>query len=183
MSGNGRVSMEAIKELRQRSGAGVLACRRALEEAGGNLGDAERLLARRAQEESARRAAQWTGEGYVASYIHHTGKLGALVELGCETDFVARTDEFRTLARQLAEQVAAMPVAPVGSEGPEGEDTASEPARPAGAKPSGTAAELMAQPWVRDPGRTVGELVQEAGARLGEAIRVRRIARLDLGEG
>lgn len=158
MGSNGQVSMEAIRELRRRSGAGVLACRRALEEAGGDVNEAARVLVRREHEASARRAAQWTGEGYVASYVHHTGRLAALVEVGCETDFVARTEEFRTFAHRLAEHVA-------------------------GAPASSNVAELLAQPWVRDPGTTVGQLVRDAAGRFGEAINVRRFVRLDLAEG
>ncbi len=166
MNGNGQVGMESLKELRRRSGAGVLACRRALEASAGDLEAAVQLLARRAREESARRAARWTGEGYVASYVHHTGRLAAMVEVGCETDFVARTEEFRAFARQLAEQVAATP----------SEWTA-------GASSDSAAAGLLAQPWIRDPGVTVGQRVQEAASKFGEAIKVRRFARLDLSEG
>lgn len=159
MSSKANVSMQALKQLRQRSGAGVLACRRALEQSGGDLEQALRVLTRRAREEAARRAQRWTGQGGVGVYVHHNGRLGAMVEVGCETDFVARTEEFRTLARQLAEQVAASPV----EEHP-------------------LAVALLAQPWIRQPDMTIGQLVQEASAKLGEAIKVRRIARFDLGE-
>lgn len=178
MSGNGRVDMEALKELRRRSGAGVLACRRALEETGGDMEEAARLLARRAREESARSSANWTGEGYVASYVHHTGRLAALVEVGCETDFVARTEEFRAFARQLAEQVAATPPEQLSTTPPR-RLTDELPERPAANAVPG----LLAQPWVRDPGMTVGQLVQEAAQKFGEAIKVRRFARLDLADG
>ncbi|MEJ2679282.1 MAG: elongation factor Ts [Gemmatimonadota bacterium] len=181
MTGNGQVSMTAVKELRRLSGAGVLACRRALEGSGGDVEAAARLLARRARQETARRAARWTGEGYVAGYLHHTGKLGALVEVGCETDFVARTEEFRTLARQLAEQVAAVPLAGIGAPFKAATDTGE--AWPSRSSASSEAALLLAQPWVRDPGMTVGQLVEEAALKLGEAIKVRRFARLDLAEG
>jgi elongation factor Ts len=167
MSSNQKVSMQALKELRQRSGAGVLACRRALEQSGGDPEAALEVLARNAREEAARRAERWTGEGYVGVYVHHTGRLGAMVELGCETDFVARTEEFRTLARQLAEQVAALPQGGGGTA-----DTSNTP----------TGVALLAQPWIREPATTIGQLVQAASARFCEAISVRQIARFDLND-
>jgi elongation factor Ts len=164
MSGTEKVSMEALKELRRRSGAGVMECRRALEQAGGSLDEAERVLAARAAEKAARQSSDWTGEGFVGSYVHHTGTLGALVELGCRTDFVARTAEFRALGRWLAEQVAA---------GSGGDGTG-------GLSPVDA---LLAQAWIREPGKTVGELVREASLKFGEPIRVRRFVRFSLGEG
>ncbi len=101
------VSMDHIKALRARTGAGVMDCRRALEEAKGDLDAAAELLRAKGLAAAAKRASRAASQGVVEAYIHTGSKLGALVELNCETDFVARTDEFRTLARELAMQVAA----------------------------------------------------------------------------
>src|SRR4029453_11886134 len=101
------ITVQQLKELRQRTGAGMLDCRQALEQAEGNMEQAVELLRKQAAAEAAKRAARLTGEGQIGSYIHHDAKVGALVELNCETDFVARTEDFRSLVRYVAEQVAA----------------------------------------------------------------------------
>jgi elongation factor Ts len=132
----------------------MLDCRQALEQADGNIEQAVEILRRQAAAEAAKRAARLTGEGQIGSYIHHDAKVGALVEVNCETDFVARTDDFRTLVRHVAEQVAATPADVLETEGA-----------------------LLAQPWIRDPSRTIGDLVNETSARVGENVRVRRFAR------
>ena len=153
------ITVQQLKELRQRTGSGMLDCRQALEQANGNIEQAVELLHRRAAAEAAKRAARLTGEGRIDSYIHHDAKVGALVELNCETDFVARTDDFRTLARYVAEQVAATPA-----------DTLE------------TEASLLEQPWIRDPSRTLGDLVNEMSARTGENVRVRRFTRFRISD-
>ena len=153
------ITVQQLKELRQRTGSGMLDCRQALEQADGNIEQAVELLHRRAAAEAAKRAARLTGEGRIDSYIHHDAKVGALVELNCETDFVARTDDFRTLARNVAEQVAATPA-----------DTLE------------TEASLLEQPWIRDPSRTIGDLVNETSARTGENVRVRRFTRFRISD-
>jgi elongation factor Ts len=151
-----QITLPELKELRERTGAGVLRCRKALEATEGSMEGAEALLREQARREAEKRAGRAAGEGRVVSYIHHTGRLGALVELNCETDFVARTEDFRALALTVAEHVA-------------------------GAAPETTDA-LLAQPWIRDAGRTVGELLEETSGRLGEAVRVRRFARFETAE-
>ena len=153
------ITVQQLKTLRQRTGAGMLDCRQALEQTDGNIEQAAELLRRQAAAEAAKRAARLTGEGRVESYIHHDAKIGALVEVNCETDFVARTEDFRTLARYVAEQVAATPADALETE-----------------------AALLAQPWIRDPSRTVGDLVNETSARTGERVRVRRFARFRLSD-
>ena len=153
------ITVQQLKELRQRTAAGMLDCRQALEQADGNIEQAVEILRRQAAAEAAKRAARLTGEGQVGSYIHHDAKVGALVEVNCETDFVARTDDFRTLVRHVAEQVAATPANVL-----ETEDA------------------LLAQPWIRDPSRTIGDLVNEISARVGENVRVRRFARFRLSD-
>ena len=153
------ITVQQLRELRQRTGAGMLDCREALERAEGNIEQAVEQLRRQAAAEVAKRAAHITGEGQVGSYIHHDAKVGALVEVNCETDFVARTEDFRTLVRFIAEQVAATP-----SEALE------------------TSASLLEQPWIRDPSRTIGDLVTETSARVGENVRVRRFTRFRISD-
>jgi len=148
--------VQQLKELRQRTGAGMLDCRQALEHAEGNMENAIEYIRRQAAAEAAKRAARITGQGQVGSYIHHDAKVGALVEINCETDFVARTEDFRTLVRYVAEQVAAAPADVTENES------------------------LLAQPWIRDPSRTIGDLVTETAARTGENVRVRRFARFGI---
>ena len=161
-----------VKELRDRSGAGVMDAKRALDEADGDMERAAALLRERGLAAAAKRAERETSQGVVDTYIHAGGRIGALVEVNCETDFVANTDEFRALVHEVAMQVAAMNpavVAPANRVGrPELEGADEEVA-------------LLSQPWVKDGSKTVGELVQDAVARTGENIRVRRFARFELG--
>ncbi len=164
-----QIGLQELKELRRRTGAGVLRCRRALEAAEGSMERAEELLRAEARAEAERRAGHASEEGAVGSYIHHTGRLGALVEVTCETDFVGRTAEFRELVARIAEQVAA--AAP---------SVIDEASAPAGTNPRDTA--LLAQPWIREPSRTVGELLAETAARVGERLEVRRFSRFHLRE-
>ena len=152
------VTVQQLKELRQLTGAGMLDCRQALEQAQGNMEKAVEHLRRQAAAEAAKRAQRLTGEGQVGSYIHHDAKVGALVEVNCETDFVARTEDFRALVRYVAEQVAATPDA------------------------LETEASLLQQPWIRDASRTIGDLVSETSARVGENVRVRRFARFRISD-
>ena len=154
------ITVQQLKELRQRTGAGMLDCRQALEQAEGNMEQAIEHLRKQAVAEAAKRAARLTGEGQIGSYIHHDARVGALVEVNCETDFVARTDDFRSLVRYLAEQVAATPADTLDTE-----------------------ASLLEQPWIRDPSRTIGDLVNETSARVGENVRVRRFTRFRITEG
>ena len=161
-----------VKELRDRSGAGVMDAKRALDEADGDMERAAALLRERGLAAAAKRAERETSQGVVDTYIHAGGRIGALVEVNCETDFVANTDEFRALVHEVAMQVAAMNpavVAPADRVGRPELDGADEEVA------------LLSQPWVKDGSKTVGELVQDAVARTGENIRVRRFARFELG--
>ena len=153
------ITVQQLKELRRQTGAGMLDCRQALEQAEGNMEQAVEHLRKQAAAEAAKRAARLTGEGQVGSYIHHDAKVGALVEVNCETDFVARTEDFRSLVRYVAEQVAATPADVLETE-----------------------ASLLEQPWIRDPSRTIGDLVNETSARVGENVRVRRFARFRISD-
>ena len=164
------VSPAAVKELRELTGAGMLDCKSALEEAGGDFDKAKDILRKKGIAMAAKKAQRATAEGLVQTYIHHDGRLGALVEINCETDFVARTDDFSKLAQNIALQVAATNPTYVASEDLP-EDT------------EGNAKELclLLQPFVRDESTTVDEMVKETIRKVGENIRIRRFARFELG--
>ena len=165
------VSVEAIKELRQRTSAGIMDCKRALQESDGDLARAEEFLRAQGIASAAKKASRATNQGVVESYIHSGGRIGALVEVNCETDFVARTDDFKGLAHDLAMQVAAMsPLYIDDDEIPDGEDVDPQQAC------------MMQQPFIKDPSRTVKDLVNEMVGKLGENVRVRRFTKFSLGE-
>ena len=165
------LSVTTIKELRERTGAGIMDCKRALEETAGDLGKAEDILVKQGIASAAKKATRSTEEGIVESYIHSGGRIGVLLEVNCETDFVARTDDFRELAHDLAMQVAAMAPSYVSSEEvPDGEDSDS------------AETVLMHQPFIKDPSKSIQDLVNEGIGKLGENIRVRRFTRFSLGE-
>ena len=165
------IGVDAIKTLRGLTGAGVMDCKTALEESGGDMKKAEEVLMERGIASAKSKASRETNQGLVDSYIHSGGRIGAIVEANCETDFVARTDDFKELAHNLAMQVAAMsPKYVDSSEMPEGE--AENPEEVC----------LLQQPFIKDPSRTVQDLVNEAVGKLGENVRVRRFTRFSLGE-
>jgi elongation factor Ts len=174
-------SAKDVQRLRSETGAGVMDCKKALEESGGDLEKARDLLRQRGLAAAAKRAGREAREGVVESYIHAGGKIGALVELSSETDFVARGDEFRTLARNIAMQVAAMSPLVVS------EDELTPEARTELLKEHGDekraleAAVLLKQPYIRDHTKTIGDLVSALAASTGENVRVRRFARFQLG--
>ena len=164
------VTVEAIKELRELTGVGMLDCKNALEEAKGDLDKAKQILRRRGIAVAEKRAGRETAQGLVEAYIHPDGRLGALVELNCETDFVARTDDFRNLAHDLAMQVAAAEPRYVSPE---------ELPSDSDGDPRDLC--LLAQPFIKDPVRSVQDMVNDAIAKTGENIRVRRFQRFQLG--
>ena len=166
------VTVDMIKALRAKSGAGVMDCKRALEEAEGDTERAESFLKKKGLSDAAKRAGRETSEGLVEAYVHTGGRLGALVEINCETDFVARTSELKELAHDLAMQVAAMPTTSYidRSEIKDDEDRPIEEIC------------LLDQSYIKDPSRIVHEVVQEVIAKVGENIKVRRFARFALGE-
>ena len=166
-----QITVDMVKELRARTGAGVMDAKKALDDAHGDLKKAEELLAQKGLASAAKKAGRETSQGLVESYIHTGNRVGALVEVNCETDFVARTEEFRTLARNLAMQIAAMQPAYV--------DRESVPAD------AGEVTEdrlLLDQAYIRDSGKTVREMITEVIAKTGENIRVKRFSRFELGE-
>jgi elongation factor Ts len=194
------ITAETVKILREQSGAGVMECKRALEETGGDIEKAAAILKERGQAAAAKRAGRDANEGQIASYIHTGGKIGVLIEVNCETDFVARTDEFQRLVRDLAIQVAGLrPIWTSVESIPAAELEAKRTELMAGdmvqGKPEAVRAQivdgqlkkwfgevvLLEQPF-RDQNRTVGQLVGEAIAKTGENIKVRRFVRFELGE-
>ena len=166
------ISAADVKALRDRTNAGVMECKRALEEAGGDTDRALQLLQEWGAARAEKRAERETSQGLVESYIHAGGRIGALVEVNCETDFVARTDTFRNLAHDLAMQVAANASTVSVSE----EDL------PSGAEGSPEELCLLRQPFIKDPSKTIDDLVKEVAAQTGENVRVRRFARFELGQ-
>ena len=194
------ITADAVKELRERTGAGMMDCKNALVEADGDLDKAVGLLRERGLAAAAKKAGRDAREGIVSSYIHAGGKLGALIEVNCETDFVARTDEFQKLVRDLAMQVVALSPLYVDIERIPEEALAAKKADLAASDAvNGKPAEiqerivegqlkkwyqevcLYEQPF-RDEDRAVKDLVTEAISRIGENIRVRRFTRSALGE-
>ena len=165
------VTVEAIKALRDRTGAGIMDCKRALEQAEGDLDQAQGILREQGIASAARKASRTADDGLVEAYIHKGGRVGAMVEVNCETDFVALTSDFKALAHDIAMQVAAMAPLYVDTDDiPDGED----------ADPREVC--LMQQPFIKDPDLTVQDLVNQAVGKLGENVRVRRFARFSLGE-
>ena len=161
-----------IKRLREETGAGIMDCKRALEESGGNYDKAKTALAELGLARAAKRSERETAQGLVEAYIHAGGRIGAMVEVNCETDFVARTDDFKVLAHDIAMQVAAVSTTLAVSE----EDL------PSGAEGSPEEIVLMKQPFIKDGSKTIGDLVKAAISKTGENIRVRRFARFELGQ-
>jgi elongation factor Ts len=189
-----------VKDLRERTGAGMMDCKRALEEADGNVEAAVALLRERGLAAAAKRAGREAREGVVASYIHPGGRVGVLIEVNCETDFVARTDQFQKLVRDLAMQVAGLAplyvdVDRIPAEVAEAKQAALLADEMVQKKPEQIRAQivegqlrkwhaevcLLEQPF-RDTDQTVRELVTAAVALIGENIRVRRFTRYALGE-
>lgn len=147
-------SLDTLKKLRAETQAGVADCRQALEDTGGDYEKAKKLLTERGLEKATKKEGKKTSQGIVEAYVHN-GKVGVLVELRSETDFVARTDEFKNLAHETALQVCSM--------------------NPKNVK------ELLAEPYIRDPNVTIADLIKQVVAKVGENITVARFTRLSLG--
>lgn len=159
------ISASAVKELREKTGAGVMDCKRALQESGGNVEKAAEALRQKGLTKHAKVAGRAVTQGVIESYIHTGGRIGALVEVNCETDFVARTEEFRTLAREIAMQVASMDPKSVGTL--DGEDN----------DPNA----LLNQEYIRDSRKNIRDLVKETIGKVGENIQVSRFMRFEVG--
>lgn len=164
------VSTIAVKGLREKTGAGIMDCKRALVEAEGNVSKALDILKERGMATAEKKAARVASQGLVETYVHGGGRIGVLVEINCETDFVARTEDFKALAHDIAMQIAAQ--APL---------YVSEDELPAGSDLVPEQAVLLKQPFIKNPSLSIGQLITEAIAKIGENIRVRRFARYELG--
>ena len=165
-----KIPTSKIKQLRDLSGAGIMVCRNALVEAEGDEDKALDIIKERCIFLVQKKAERSTTQGVIEAYVHTGGHIGALVEVNCETDFVARTDEFKELAHHLAMQVAAMsPQFVAEEEIPQDADIKRQ------------AACLVLQPDIRDPDRTIQDIINETIARVGENIKVSRFVRFELG--
>ncbi len=166
-----QVSTESIRLLRERTGAGIMDSKRALEDASGDIDKAEESLREKGMAKAATKAGRATAEGIIESYIHAGSRIGAMVELNCETDFVGRTPEFKELAHNIAMQVAAMSPLYLDAEDiPEDAEATPEEVC------------LLRQSFIKEPSKTVSDLILEVRAKVGENIRVGRFARYGLGE-
>jgi len=195
------ISAQVVKELREKCGAGMMDCKRALEETGGDIDEAVTLLRKKGMASADKKASRAANEGLVDSYIHMGGKIGVMVEVNCETDFVARTDEFGAFVHDVAMHVAASSPRYVQREDVPADVVAAEmdiymdQARATG-KPEQVVVKiaegklnkwyesvvLLDQPFVKEPDKTVDQLRRELVAKIGENVEVRRFARFQLGE-
>ena len=194
------ISVELVKELREKTGAGMMDCKKALSETGGDIERAIDYLRQKGLSEAAKRSSRTASEGLVASYIHPGGKIGVLVEVNCESDFVARTEDFQALVKDIAMQVAAAnPTYLRREDVPEEVISREKTIYEAQAKEEGKPERiierivqgklekffqevcLLEQPFVKDPDMTIGQLVSSKIAKLGENIVVRRFQRYQLG--
>ena len=196
------IPAKLVAELRARTGAGMMDCKKALEETGGDLEKAVDLLRKKGAAKADKRAGREASEGWIGSYVHFDGSVGVLVEVNCETDFVARTDDFQALAKDIAVHIAAtsplavrvedLPADVVERERKVYESQVAEQKKPENIRAKivdGMMRKfyeervLLEQKFVKDDSVTVGDLVKQLAARTGENVQVRRIARFELGGG
>lgn len=195
------ITAPMVKDLRDKTGAGMMDCKKALEENAGNMDKAAEFLRAKGIAKAEKRAGRAASEGQIGSYIHHNGKVGVLVEVNCETDFVARNPEFKELVKELALHIASAAPLSVDKTGVPSDVIEKErriyeqQVRESG-KPDHLIGKivdgkveayykqvvLMSQEWIRDPKKTIGDLVKEASAKMGENIVVRRFARFQMGQ-
>ena len=194
------ITAQMVKELRDRTAAGMMDCKKALQETDGDIEKAIDVLRKKGLSQAAKRAGRETAEGLVISYLHAGGKIGVLLEVNCETDFVARTDEFQQLCQDVAMHIAAVDPKFVAREDVTSGDLDKEreiyrDQAIAGGKPENivdrivegkigkyySECVLLEQPFVKDPDQTVGALVTAQVATIGENIQIRRFARFQLG--
>lgn len=196
------VTAAMVKELRERTGAGMLDCKKALQEANGDMEKAVEILRKKGLAAAAKKAGRITAEGVVDSYIHMGGRIGVLIEVNCETDFVAKTEDFREFVKNMAMQVAASSPRYVKREDVPGDviekerEILKQQALNEG-KPEHIVEKMvegrlekfykevciLEQPYIRDPDKTVQEVLNETIAKLGENITIRRFVRYEMGEG
>ena len=197
----GTISAKDVAELRKQTGAGMMECKRALQESDGDTEKAIVLLRKKGAAKADKRAGRSASEGVIGSYIHFNGRVGVLIELNCETDFVARTDDFLSLSRDIALHItSARPIAVSADDLPEElvakerefiESQVAESGKPEAVREKMITGKLqkfrkeralLEQPFVKNDKQTVGELVKEVAAKVGENVVVRRFVRYELGE-
>ncbi len=193
------ISAEVVKQLRDRTGIGMMDCKKALEESAGDMEKAVDILRKKGMAAADKRAGRPAGEGFVGSYIHSNGKIGVMVEINCETDFVAKNDEFRVLAKELAMQIAATnPISVSRAEGPAevvakeraiySEQVKGKPANIVDKIVDGKMVKfyeercLLDQAWVKNQDMKIEQLVKDFVAKTGEHVVVRRFVRYAVGE-
>jgi elongation factor Ts len=195
------ITAKDVGALRERTGAGMMDCKKALEETNGDMDKAVEYLRAKGAAKAEKRSGRAVKEGMIANYIHHNGKIAVLVELNCETDFVARTDDFQQLGKYLAEHIAAAAPLAVDKDAVPAEKVESErrifieqvksEGKPEHMIDKIVEGKLQAfykdvallhQMWVRDPKKSIGDLVKETSAKTGENVQVRRFVRYQLGE-
>lgn len=146
------ITAEQIKEFRQKTGFSIMECKKSLEETDGDVEKAQKILIKKGAEKALKKSKRTVGQGLIESYIHNSGKIGVVLELNCETDFVARNEKFKNLAHDLALHIAAMD--------PKDQN------------------ELLAQPFIKDEKKTIDDLIKESIGQLGENIKIGKFARL-----
>jgi elongation factor Ts len=196
------ITADQVKQLRDKTGAGMMECKAALTEAGGNMDEAITLLRKRGLAQAAKRAGRATAQGVIGSYIHMGGRIGVLIEVNCESDFVARTDDFNNLVREIAMHIAAADPKwvrreEVPAEAIEKEKSIYRAQMESSGKPPAVIEKivegklgsfysqfvLVDQPSIRDPNTNIGQIVAQASAKTGENIQVSRFVRFRVGEG
>ncbi len=195
------ISPKQVSELRGRTGAGMMDCKRALEEAGGDMDKAAEILRKKGIAKAEKRAGRSAAQGLIVSYIHHNAQVGVLLEVNCETDFVARTEGFQQLARDIALHIASadpiavnpedIPAELVERERRIAEEQVAAEGKPENLRPKIVEGKikkfiaertLLEQPYVKDDSKTVGQLVKEVSGKVGEAVQVKRFVRFKIGE-
>lgn len=194
------VPAQIVKELREKTGISMLECKKALEESGGNIEEAMKILRKRGEDIYSKRMAAAVGaEGGVGSYIHHNGRIGVIVEVTCQTDFVARNDQFKSLLKDICLQVAGTSPLSISDEGLSKETVELEKEKCAAlikGKPAQVAENivqgnlkkfyaqwcLLHQPFIKDPSITIGDLVKQRSVAFGESLKVKKFARFEVGK-
>lgn len=175
------ISAAQVKELRDLTGAGIMDSKRALEEAGGDVRKAEGILMQQGLAKADKKSGRAAQQGIVEPYIHGGGRIAALVEVNCETDFVARTEDFKSLAHDVAMQVAAMAPRYISTDEVPEEEWAELEHEHGDRKKAAEAVCLLQQPFIKDPKQTIEDLTKSAIGKLGENIVIRRFARFEVG--
>ena len=166
-----QISLDKIKKVREQVGAGVMDAKKALEESGGDIEKALDLLRHKGMAAAVKKGGRKTEEGLIETYVHGGGRVGVMLEVNCETDFVARTDDFKKLCHNLAMQIAAMsPIYVNADEIPDDEKRSPEEIA------------LASQSYIKDPGISVSDLILEVAGKLGENVKIKRFARFALGQ-